>query len=125
MAHRLRELRKKHGLTREQLAQESGISYDQLTKLEDASGGGSLETWSDLAYALNEPMEALFASPSPVGAREPHRGEHDYSGRLRGPKPATSTQLKDLCQLAAHLDADEVGALVLLARRLRRGERSL
>lgn len=119
LAERLRELRKKHELSREALAEESGVSYNQLTKLEDASGGGSIETWIDVADGLGEQLSTLFEPPT--GAPATNAAEPaPYVARLKGAERPTPVQIKDLATAAAALDRDAVSALLTLARRLRR-----
>lgn len=56
--------------TREQLAGLSGVSVSQIAKLEDAKGGGALETWDLLARGMGLTLAELFVEPSPLSARE-------------------------------------------------------
>lgn len=120
---RLRELRDELTLTREQLALASGVNYNQLTKLEDATSGGSIQTWTDLADGLGVPLSAMFEPPTKAlatGAAEPGLP----TVRSRGAELATPTQLSQLADAAASLDRDAVAALLALARRLGRSSGS-
>lgn len=119
LGNRLRELRKKHGFTIDALAEYAAISGDMVSKLERAEVGGSTETWSDLATALNEPLDALFQLPKGGSAARASESA-PYLARLKGAEPATPVQVQDLATAAAALDRDAVSALLTLARRLRR-----
>jgi transcriptional regulator with XRE-family HTH domain len=64
---RLREARKRAGLTQQELATLSGLSSSLVRKLEQGTYGGvRLETVHRLAVALRVPTSALAASDSPV-----------------------------------------------------------
>ncbi|HEV2378018.1 MAG TPA: helix-turn-helix transcriptional regulator [Streptosporangiaceae bacterium] len=73
---RLREARKRRGLTQRELARLSGVSLSYIRKLEqgDYDGGVRLETAHKLARILGVLTSALVAGPD---AREPEQGEVD------------------------------------------------
>lgn len=66
---RLREARKRRGLTQRELARQSGVSLSLIRKLEqgDYENGLRLETVRKMAVALSVPTSALAygSSPSP------------------------------------------------------------
>lgn len=69
---RIREVRKRRGLTQRELAGRSGVSVSVIRKLEQGNYGGlRLETAHKLAVVLRVPTSALVAGPD---AREP---DHD------------------------------------------------
>jgi transcriptional regulator with XRE-family HTH domain len=64
IAARIREARKRRGLTQEQLARASGVSLSLITKLEsDLYGGMRLETLHKLAKALQVTTSSLMSGP--------------------------------------------------------------
>ncbi|MFL6623297.1 MAG: helix-turn-helix transcriptional regulator [Sulfurifustis sp.] len=68
LAQRLRRARAARGMTRRQLAAQSGISLAYLARLESGSGNVSLGLLHKLAAALNLPLESFLASPDDRGA---------------------------------------------------------
>jgi transcriptional regulator with XRE-family HTH domain len=68
---RVREARKRRGLTQRDLARLAGLSVSLVRKLEqDAYGDVRLETVHKLAVVLRVPTSALAASDAPVPGRE-------------------------------------------------------
>lgn len=61
-AYRLRVIRKKYGLTLEQLAQKSGLTKSYISKLERAVSQPSISTVLKLSSALGVDMSALVAA---------------------------------------------------------------
>ena len=59
---RLREIRKKKGLTLQQLAERTGLTAGLLSKIENLRTSPSLPVLSDLAKALETDMADLFLS---------------------------------------------------------------
>ena len=57
---RLREIRKKKGLTLQQLADRTGLTAGLLSKIENLRTSPSLPVLSDLATALGTDMADLF-----------------------------------------------------------------
>ncbi|MFF2374760.1 helix-turn-helix domain-containing protein [Streptomyces xiamenensis] len=74
-ADRLRELRRRRGLTQEQLAERAALSLAVIKKLE-RGGAGRLETYHALARALGVRTSILF------DAQPPHASRNDDSGKL-------------------------------------------
>lgn len=68
LAQRLRRARAARGMTRRQLATQSGISLAYLARLESGSGNVSLGLLHKLAAALNLPLESFLAIPDDRGA---------------------------------------------------------
>ncbi|QGZ63343.1 helix-turn-helix transcriptional regulator [Paraburkholderia acidisoli] len=64
LAKRIRTLRAQRGMTRKQLAEQSGVSIPYLARVEAGSGNVSLALLHKLARALNVPVEALLTSPA-------------------------------------------------------------
>jgi len=64
---RLREWRRRRGLTQEQLAERAGLSYKFIGEIERGTGNPTIDTLGHLADALGvEPAELLrAASPAP------------------------------------------------------------
>ena len=58
--YRIRTLRKRHGLTQDQLAAQLGISTNHLGKLELGKRGVSLDLLVQLAECLNVPVDFLL-----------------------------------------------------------------
>ena len=57
----IKELRKKHQLSQEQLAQKAGITYSTLIKIESGSNKNpTLETLTKLAKGLNISVDDLI-----------------------------------------------------------------
>jgi transcriptional regulator with XRE-family HTH domain len=64
---RLREWRRRRGLTQEQLAARAGLSYKFIGEIERGTGNPTLETLGRLAAALRVDLAELVREP------EPHR----------------------------------------------------
>ena len=64
---RLREIRKKKGLTLQQLAERTGLTAGLLSKIENLRASPSLSVLSDLARALGTDMAELFLSADDQG----------------------------------------------------------
>ena len=62
IGHAIREIRKAKGLTQTQLAAESGIWQETISKVENGHGGTKLETLFDLIAALD--LEVIVADRS-------------------------------------------------------------
>ncbi len=56
----IRRLRKRHGLTVAEMAQQAGLSQGMLSKIENGQVAPSLSTLSALAEAMNVPISAFF-----------------------------------------------------------------
>lgn len=65
---RLREWRQRRGLTQEQLAERSGLSYKFIGEIERGTGNPTVETLGRLAAALDVDLSELLR------AGEPSRG---------------------------------------------------
>ncbi|WP_018350086.1 helix-turn-helix domain-containing protein [Longispora albida] len=63
---RLRELRKRHGITLSQLAESTGVSVSTLSRLESGERKPTLELLLPLARAYQVPLDELVGAP-PVG----------------------------------------------------------
>lgn len=57
---RVRFLRKEAGMTIEQLAEKSGLSYIQVSRIERGEASANLNTIGLLAEALEIPVRGLF-----------------------------------------------------------------
>jgi XRE family aerobic/anaerobic benzoate catabolism transcriptional regulator len=68
LAQRVRSARAQRGMTRKQLAQQSGISLAYLARVEGGTGNISLGLLHKLALALNLRIESFLASPETHGA---------------------------------------------------------
>lgn len=66
---RLREWRKRRGLTQEQLAERAGLSYKFIGEVERGAGNPTLETLGRLAEALHLDLAELVRAAEP--RREP------------------------------------------------------
>lgn len=62
---RLREWRKRRGLTQEQLAERAGLSYKFVGEVERGMGNPTLETLGRLADALHLDLADLVRAPEP------------------------------------------------------------
>ena len=60
IGHRVRDLRKKLGLTQVQLAAKTGLSRSQVLRIEAGERGASLKAAVALAKALRVPINALL-----------------------------------------------------------------
>ena len=70
---RLREIRKKQGLTLQQLADQTGLTAGLISKIENLRTSPSLPVLSELAQALKIDMAELFLSASGnLGSRKWH-----------------------------------------------------
>lgn len=69
MAHTIRFLRSQRGMTRKQLAQDSGVSLPHLARIEGGQGNASLLVLAKLARALNQPIVKL------ISPEESHSGD--------------------------------------------------
>jgi transcriptional regulator with XRE-family HTH domain len=78
---RIREVRKRRGLTQRELARSSGVSVSLIRKLEqDDYGDVRLETAHRLAVVLRVPTSALITGPD---ARDPDRESVDHLDAVR------------------------------------------
>lgn len=68
LAQRVRMARAQRGMTRKQLAQQSGISLAYLARVEGGTGNISLGLLHKLALALNLPLESFLAPEETHGA---------------------------------------------------------
>jgi transcriptional regulator with XRE-family HTH domain len=88
---RLRELRERQGLSREELAHKAGTSEHSVTKLEIGSRAPSLELASRLAAALGCTVDSLLQPPeADIGPRGRGRPRKDSDSTNRPPKPRGS-----------------------------------
>jgi putative transcriptional regulator len=60
MKNRIKELRAKHGLTQEQLAQKVGVRRETIVFLEQGKYNPSLKLAHDVALALKTTIDKLF-----------------------------------------------------------------
>lgn len=67
MALRVRELRKKRGLSQEQLAAMAGVSRSQLSEIETEAKPANTLRLNSIARALGVPVHDLFAGPTGEG----------------------------------------------------------
>lgn len=63
LAHRLKKLRKKAGLTLRQLRDRTGIAPSHLSNLERGGGSPTLATLHRILHALDTNLETFFAAP--------------------------------------------------------------
>lgn len=78
---RIREVRKRRGLTQRELARSSGVSVSLIRKLEqDDYGDVRLETAHRLAVVLRVPTSALITGPD---ARDPDRESVEHLDAVR------------------------------------------
>src|SRR6202051_1590530 len=63
LARRVRILRAQRGMTRKQLAEQSGVSVPYLARVEGGEGNGSVALLHKLAVAVNAPMRDSPARP--------------------------------------------------------------
>lgn len=77
MALRVKELRKARGLSQEKLARLAGVSRSQLSEIETERKPANTRRLAAIAAALGVPVEALFATTSPVttSVDEGHQAE--------------------------------------------------
>lgn len=61
LAHRIRTLRAQRGMTRKQLASQSGVSIPHLARIEGGEGNVSVSLLQKLAAALNVPIHDLLS----------------------------------------------------------------
>jgi transcriptional regulator with XRE-family HTH domain len=65
----LRPWRIESGMTLEEIAYRSQVSYPYLRTLEDRGGNPSAEVVARIAAVYGRPMDELFTDPDPAGAR--------------------------------------------------------
>jgi transcriptional regulator with XRE-family HTH domain len=139
----IEHLRRKRGMTREALAEASGVSPSYLSEVERGFKRPSTDVLAAIARALGMASSELLAyveslspaSPPPRGAmpaaapmlspsaRRPRPAEVDDVSFLVAPTPRPeegrpSGDLDALLSVAKQLDPEDVKALVALARRL-------
>src|SRR5262245_9880699 len=86
---RVRDVRKRRGLTQRALAESSGVSQSLIKKLEQGDYGGvRLETLRKLASVLRVPTTALASQPD---AGDPDRAEVEQSVAVRRALEGTMT----------------------------------
>lgn len=78
---RLREIRKKKGLTLQQLAERTGLTAGLLSKIENLRTSPSLSVLSDLAKALDTDISELFLSSNQISGSRKWR--HFPAGSFR------------------------------------------
>lgn len=61
LAHNIRLFRGQRGMTRKNLAEQSGVSLPHLARLESSQGNVSVVVLGKVAKALNQPVSSLFA----------------------------------------------------------------
>ncbi len=62
---RLREWRRRRGLTQEQLAERAGLSYKFIGEIERGTGNPTVDTLGRLAQALHVDLAELVRAPEP------------------------------------------------------------
>ena len=60
LGFRIRDVRKKNGLTMRQLADRVGVSYITIYRIETGKVSPSVVLLSEIAYSLGEPIKAFF-----------------------------------------------------------------
>ena len=114
LARRLREERRRLGLTQESLAEKAGVSANFLAHLERGTRGVSLETLCRLAEAMSiQPASLLSHGPAPRGSGEREQDIRRLAVRLKGLGRMEK-------QLVLHI-AEVVGSWKLAQRGGRRG----
>ena len=64
IGNRIRDLRKKSGLTMKELAKRTGISYATIHRIETGALSPSVAVLSDIAHELGQPITSFFKKPS-------------------------------------------------------------
>ncbi len=92
IGERVATLRRRRGLTQEELAERAGVSVELVRKLEQGRRRSvRLGTLHCLAHALDVQTAALFDAPSPMNAGDPGPG---VVGIRRALTPGTATRLE-------------------------------
>ena len=81
LAGRLREIRKKKGLTLQQLADKTGLTAGLLSKIENLRTSPSLPVLSDIAGALDTDMSELFLASD--GMKSNRKWRHFPAGSFQ------------------------------------------
>lgn len=63
IGNRIRDLRKKSGLTMKELAKRTGISYATIHRIEKGAQSPSVAVLSDIAHELGQPIISFFKNP--------------------------------------------------------------
>ena len=88
LGQRVREERRRLGLTQEQLAERAGLSTNYIAHLERGSRGASLGTVEVLCGIFDVPFASMFvAGASPVEARPLPADLKRLGARLKGMEP--------------------------------------
>jgi len=84
LATRIRELRRQHGLTLQQVSDAAGFSKGLLSKIETGGVSPPIATLAKLADALDVPIGELFDGQTPDATVSffPREAREDYHGRL-------------------------------------------
>lgn len=102
IAERLRAYRKQCGLTQGELAQQLGITFQQIQKYEKGTNGIGAGRLFEIARILRVPVSALFPESGDVETRERHpageaKAVADFIGTLEGWRLCKAfLRLKDL-----------------------------
>jgi transcriptional regulator with XRE-family HTH domain len=113
LGRRLAEVRRARGVTQVELADAVKLSPRQIQTLEGGTGGGSLESWLDLAEALDVGIETFFRPAIEIRAREP---QNSYKVRSGAKRPATEAQIDTLVALARAMSSKEATLLLQFIR---------
>src|SRR5262245_11129329 len=86
LGQRVREERRRLGLTQEQLAERAGLSTNYIAHLERGSRGASLSTIESMCAIFDVPFASMFVAAAP-GARAAAEDPKKLAARLKGMEP--------------------------------------
>lgn len=101
VGEKVREERKKAGLTMEQLAELAQISTSFLAYIETKGRKASLETIQKLAQALRVPVSRLFEDVPPQEKDAVDAATQKFAQLLRGKSPAETAAILEIARTAA------------------------
>ena len=101
VGEKVREERKKAGLTMEQLAELAQISASFLAYIETKGRKASLETIQKLAQALRIPVSRLFEDAPPQEKDAVYAATQKFAQLLRGKSPAETSAILEIARTAA------------------------
>lgn len=99
LGRKIRELRTRAGLTQEQLAARSGITWHYTSAIERGTRGATLETLAAIAEALNVSLSELFVGVGRPLPRELKR----LDAALAGLSPEEQQTILELVEVALRL----------------------